>query len=147
MPWLACRDGSRATRPAESLPEPGGGLFGLWLFARDVHHLTEHHFGFWLRRDAALNHSCWFGNFDKLGYLRIKGARGLDPETLGVLRELFLMRDHRAREIDRPPFKVLGNRTLLDIAELSGIDLGLLTEKAESLQSHGLLEEILLADG
>ncbi|MCB0864200.1 MAG: HRDC domain-containing protein [Solirubrobacterales bacterium] len=55
--------------------------------------------------------------FDKLGYLRIKGAKKLDPKSLGVLRELYLLRDKRAREIDRPPFKVLGNRTLLDIAE------------------------------
>jgi ribonuclease D len=55
--------------------------------------------------------------FDALGYLRIKGARRLDPEGLSVLRELYLARDRRAREIDRPPFKVLGNRTLLDIAE------------------------------
>jgi len=55
--------------------------------------------------------------FDELGYLRIKGARGIDRTSLAVLRELFLMRDARAREIDRPPFKVLGNRTLLEIAE------------------------------
>jgi len=55
--------------------------------------------------------------FDELGYLRIKGARGLDRTSLAVLRELFLMRDARAREIDRPPFKVLGNRTLLEVAE------------------------------
>ena len=55
--------------------------------------------------------------FDELGYLRIKGARRLDPRGLSVLRELFLMRDARAREMDRPPFKVLGNRTLLEIAE------------------------------
>jgi ribonuclease D len=55
--------------------------------------------------------------FDALGYLRIKGARRLDPEGLSILRELYLARDRRAREIDRPPFKVLGNRTLLDIAE------------------------------
>jgi ribonuclease D len=54
--------------------------------------------------------------FDKLGYLRIKGARVLDPVALAVLRELFLVRDKRAREIDRPPFKVLANRALLDIA-------------------------------
>ena len=54
--------------------------------------------------------------FDRLGYLRIKGARRLDPTELAMLRELFLMRDARAREIDRPPFKVLGNRTLLEIA-------------------------------
>ena len=55
--------------------------------------------------------------FDELGYLRIKGARKLDPKALGVLRELYLYRDGRAREMDRPPFKVLGNRTLLEIAE------------------------------
>jgi ribonuclease D len=55
--------------------------------------------------------------FDRMGYLRIKGARRLDPQSLSVLRELYLVRDQRAREIDRPPFKVLGNRALLDIAE------------------------------
>lgn len=55
--------------------------------------------------------------FDELGYLRIKGARSIDRTSLAVLRELFLMRDARAREIDRPPFKVLGNRALLEIAE------------------------------
>jgi ribonuclease D len=55
--------------------------------------------------------------FDKLGYLRIKGARELDAEGLAVLRELYLMRDERARELDRPPFKVLGNRTLLEVAQ------------------------------
>ncbi len=54
--------------------------------------------------------------FDKQGYVRIKGARKLDPNSLSVLKEIFLMRDARAREIDRPPFKVLGNRTLLEIA-------------------------------
>jgi ribonuclease D len=55
--------------------------------------------------------------FDELGYLRIKGARKLDPKALAVLRELYLVRDRRAREMDRPPFKVLGNRTLVEIAE------------------------------
>ena len=55
--------------------------------------------------------------FDKLGYLRIKGARHLQPTALNILRELYLLRDERAREVDRPPFKVLGNRTLLEIAE------------------------------
>lgn len=55
--------------------------------------------------------------FDELGYLRIKGARAMDRTSLSVLRELYLVRDARAREIDRPPFKVLGNRTLIEIAE------------------------------
>jgi ribonuclease D len=55
--------------------------------------------------------------FDRLGYLKIKGARALDPQCLSLLRELYLVRDKRAREIDRPAFKVLGNRTLLEIAQ------------------------------
>jgi ribonuclease D len=66
--------------------------------------------------------------FDELGYLRIKGARKLDASGLSVLRALYLMRDQKAREMDRPPFKVLGNRTLLDLAERQPRKLGELAE-------------------
>ncbi len=67
---------------------------------------------------AALTRRAWpTREFDKLGYLKIKGSRNLDPQRLAVLRELFLVRDKRAREVDRPPFKVLGNRTLLELAQ------------------------------
>ena len=66
--------------------------------------------------------------FDELGYLRITGARALDPVALAVLRELFLLRDQRSREIDRPPFKVLGNRTLLEISREKISDLDSLAE-------------------
>ena len=55
--------------------------------------------------------------FDKSGYLRIKGAKQLAPPNLAVLRELFLMRDKRAREQDRPAFKVMGNGTMLALAK------------------------------
>jgi ribonuclease D len=55
--------------------------------------------------------------FDTHGHLRIKGAKKLDDRSSEVLRQLYLMRDARAREIDRPTFKVLGNRTLLELAE------------------------------
>ncbi len=55
--------------------------------------------------------------FDRAGYLRIKGAKKLSPRGLAILRELFLMRDKRARKLDRPPFKVLGNGTLLELAQ------------------------------
>jgi len=67
---------------------------------------------------AALTRRAWpKREFDKLGYLKIKGARGLDAKPLAVLRELYLMRDARARKLDRPPFKVLGNRALIEIAQ------------------------------
>ncbi len=55
--------------------------------------------------------------FDAAGYMRIKGAKKLSPRGLAVLRQLFLLRDARARELDRPPFKVLGNGTLLELAQ------------------------------
>jgi len=55
--------------------------------------------------------------FDKHGYLKIKGAKKLSPRGLAILRELYLMRDQRARERDRPPFRLLGNGTLLDLAQ------------------------------
>jgi ribonuclease D len=74
--------------------------------------------GWALEEFGALTQRKWpEREFDKLGYLRIKGAKSLDPVSLSVLRELYLERDKRAREIDRPPFKVLSNRALLEIAQ------------------------------
>ncbi len=67
-------------------------------------------------------------HFDEYGYLRIKGARRLDPRSLSVLRELYRMRDLRAKELDRPAFKVMGNRTLLEVAERKPRKLGELAE-------------------
>ncbi len=67
--------------------------------------------------DTLCKRECPDRGFDELGYLRIKGARRLDPLHLSVLRELFLVRDARARRLDRPPFKIIGARTLLDLAE------------------------------
>lgn len=67
-------------------------------------------------------------DFDELGYLRIKGARSLEAVDLAILRELYLLRDLRAREIDRPPFKVLGNRALLEISRAQPTDLDSLGE-------------------
>ncbi len=67
---------------------------------------------------SALEQRLWpEREFDQQGYLRIKGSRKLSPRGLAVLRELFLWRDKRARDADKPPFKVMGNGTLLDLAQ------------------------------
>ena len=47
---------------------------------------------------------------------RIKGAGRLTPRQLAYLREIWGWREERARRADRPTFKVLGNRQLLDLA-------------------------------
>ncbi len=73
----------------------------------------------WARAEfATLEARSWpEREFDEQGYLRIKGASKLSPRALAVLRELFLMRDQRARQLDKPPFKVLGTGTLIELAQ------------------------------
>ncbi len=46
----------------------------------------------------------------------VKGARTLPPRSLAALRELYALREETARALDRPPFKVLGDATLLALA-------------------------------
>jgi len=55
--------------------------------------------------------------FDPDGFWRIGGARDLTGHQLAVLRELYLWREECARRMDRPPFKVLTDRTLVMLAE------------------------------
>jgi ribonuclease D len=55
--------------------------------------------------------------FDPEGYRRIKGSRDISTQQLAVLRALYLSRDRYARELDVPPFKVMNNSVLLDLAQ------------------------------
>ncbi|MBM3145825.1 MAG: ribonuclease D [Chloroflexi bacterium] len=48
---------------------------------------------------------------------RIKGAHELDPRQAAVLKELCQFRDRKARSLDRPLFKVVSDKTLMQIAE------------------------------
>ena len=55
---------------------------------------------------------------DPEAYLAVKGARRLAPRSLAALRELHAWRERRAEETDTPPFRILGNESLLKLAEL-----------------------------
>jgi ribonuclease D len=55
--------------------------------------------------------------FDPEGFWHLAGARDLDDIGRGVLRELYLFRDERARAENRPPFKVLTNKVLVTLSE------------------------------
>ncbi|HJW83388.1 MAG TPA: HRDC domain-containing protein, partial [Anaerolineae bacterium] len=50
------------------------------------------------------------------GFWRVKGVYDLEPAARAVLRELYLYRDGAARRADRPPFKIIGDNTLIEIA-------------------------------
>jgi ribonuclease D len=54
--------------------------------------------------------------FDGEGWQKMKVARTLDGPGRGVLREMFLLRDRRAREVNRPPFKVLSDLLMAEVA-------------------------------
>jgi ribonuclease D len=55
---------------------------------------------------------------DPDAWLGVKGARRLQPRALAALRELFAWRERRAEATDTPAFKILGNESLLKLAEL-----------------------------
>jgi ribonuclease D len=54
--------------------------------------------------------------FDPEGFRRIKGSRELSLTELALLKALYSLRDRFARELDLPPFKVLNNPVLIDLA-------------------------------
>jgi ribonuclease D len=53
---------------------------------------------------------------DEPGFLRIKRAKTLKPRQLAILSSLFHWREGVAQRLDRAPFMVLGNESLLDLA-------------------------------
>lgn len=50
-------------------------------------------------------------------FLAMKGAKALRPPQLAVLKALWEWRDTRARELDRAPFRVVGNDVLLALGK------------------------------
>jgi ribonuclease D len=57
-------------------------------------------------------------------FLRVKGAALLERKQLAVLDQLLQWRDEEACRRDRPPFKIVGNKTLLDLARFMPGSLG-----------------------
>jgi len=51
------------------------------------------------------------------GFRRVKGAGKLDRRRLAVLRELWTLRETYACRLDRPPFRVLHDERLIDLAQ------------------------------
>lgn len=84
---------------------------------------------------------------DPLGFWRVSGARLLSGREAAILRELYLYREQVASRLDRPPFKVMGDTTLLALAKaqprtLDDLD-GLRGMTRGQIDRHG--KHILLA--
>lgn len=58
-------------------------------------------------------------DFDPDGFWHINQADALSPQGLAILKALYLYREQQARRQNRPHFKILGDRTLLELAEMA----------------------------
>ena len=56
---------------------------------------------------------------DPTAFWLVKGARDLTPEQAAVLQSLFAYREEQAARMDRPPFKVMGEATLMELVRLA----------------------------
>ncbi len=59
---------------------------------------------------------------------RMKNLGTLDRRSLAVIRGLYEWRDSLARAADRPPFKIIGNEPIIEIARAKPADAQALTE-------------------
>lgn len=55
-------------------------------------------------------------SFDPDGYWRIGRPQHLTPRELAVLRELYLLREELAHQRNRPPFKIVSNSVMVELA-------------------------------
>lgn len=69
--------------------------------------------------------------------LNVKGARDITGRQLAVLQALLEFRDDEARDLDRPPFKVLGNEAVIEIARANP------SNSAGLKGVHGVTERIM----
>ena len=53
---------------------------------------------------------------DPASFWRVKGARDLTPAQAAVLQAVFAYRERQAERMDCPPFKIMGEATLLELA-------------------------------
>ncbi len=57
-------------------------------------------------------------DFDPESFRTITGANDLNPRQQAILRELHIFRDQEAQRRDQPLFKIFGDRTLLEMAQV-----------------------------
>ncbi|HEY4743407.1 MAG TPA: HRDC domain-containing protein [Desulfuromonadaceae bacterium] len=71
----------------------------------------------WLKEECDLVCQARVTEKDGPLFLSCKGAGRLKGRSLAILEGLLELRDRQARELDRPPFKVISAETLLEVAE------------------------------
>jgi ribonuclease D len=73
----------------------------------------------WAEEEWSLLEQVRFAQSDKSSFQRVKGSQLLNRRGLAILDELVRWRETEAERRDVPPFKVMGNETLLEVVRLS----------------------------
>jgi ribonuclease D len=88
---------------------------------------------------------------DPHAFWRVKGARDLAPAHAAVLRAVFLYRERESARANVPPFKILGEPTLLALAQQTPRDRDALTRIVAmtpgQIERHGRALLAAVADG
>ncbi len=79
-------------------------------------------------------------SFDPDEFVRLKGARELEPIQRQALRELYILREKLSVELGRPPFKVIGNESLVMIA--AGMPKSIFQLRRINGFSHGQIRRL-----
>lgn len=81
----------------------------------------------WAKEEFVLMEQVRHNSTDGPRFLRFKKANTLERRQLAVLEELLQWRDNEAKRRDCPPFKVLNNAPLLEVARSMPASLGALS--------------------
>lgn len=73
---------------------------------------------------------------DEEPWRKMKNLGTFDRRALAIIRDLYMWRDHLARTADRPPFKIIGNDALLEIAKEKPAKIGDLANLKSVSQYH-----------
>lgn len=73
---------------------------------------------------------------DEEPWRKLKNLGSLDRRSLAIVRDLYGWRDQLAREADRPPFKIIGNDAILDVAKEKPAKIGDLATLKNVSQYH-----------
>jgi ribonuclease D len=77
----------------------------------------------WAEEEFESLHQIRWAPGDDEGFWRLKGSKLLKGQGIAVLRELYQWRDQLARHLDRAPFRILNNETLLELARIQPRDI------------------------
>jgi ribonuclease D len=82
---------------------------------------------------------------DERSFWQMRAVRDVPPEHLGVLEALWRWREQKARALDRPPFKIVNDAALVELAKLQPLTLDALAETSglSALQVKRYGEELL----